>query len=137
VRWERALANVDTFVLRLGRMPGLTIQEAAATTSWSPRMLRYLERVGLLATPRSNGGYRVYGAAELQRLRTLRELLDLYQLGPSEVAFAKRLRDDPKLADAVATWLETRPTKPDTVSSSDWLRFEHDKCRKLLASAAA
>jgi MerR family copper efflux transcriptional regulator len=118
-------------------MHGLTIQEAAATTSWSPRMLRYLERVGLLATPRSSGGYRVYGAAELQRLRTLRQLLDLYHLGPSEVAFAKRLRDDPKLADAVAGWLEARPTKPQTVASSDWLRFEHDKCRKLLASAAA
>jgi|SRR5579859_1054144 len=118
-------------------MQALTIQEAAATTSWSPRMLRYLERVGLLAPPRTSAGYRVYGAAELQRLRTLRELLDVYQLGPSEVAFAKRLRDDPKLADAVATWLEARPVKPETVSSSDWLRFEHDKCRKLLASAAA
>ena len=118
-------------------MQALTIQEAAATTSWSPRMLRYLERVGLLAPPRTTGGYRVYGAAELQRLRTLRELLDVYRLGPSEVAFAKRLRDDPKLAAAVASWLEARPTRPETVSSSDWLRFEHDKCRKLLASAAA
>jgi MerR family copper efflux transcriptional regulator len=118
-------------------MPGLTIQEAAATTSWSPRMLRYLERVGLLAPPRSGGGYRVYGAAELQRLRTLRELLGQHDLGLSDVAFAKRLRDDPQLADAVAGWLEAKPRRPETVSSSDWLRFEHDKCRKLLASAAA
>jgi len=118
-------------------MQGLTIQEAAATTSWSPRMLRYLERVGLLATPRSSGGYRVYGAAELQRLRTLRELLAQHHVGLSDVAFAKRLRDDPQLADAVAAWLEARPSKPETVASSDWLRFERDKCRKLLASAAA
>ncbi|MDQ6675403.1 MAG: MerR family transcriptional regulator [Chloroflexota bacterium] len=118
-------------------MHGLTIQEAAAATSWSPRMLRYLERVGLLAPPRSAGGYRVYGAAELQRLRTLRELLDQHQLGLSDVAFAKRLRDDPKLADSVATWLEAKPRRPDTVPTSDWLRFEHEKCRKLLAAAAA
>jgi MerR family transcriptional regulator, copper efflux regulator len=118
-------------------MQELTIQEAAATTSWSPRMLRYLERVGLLATPRTSGGYRVYGAAELQRLRTLRELLGQHHLGLSDVAFAKRLRDDPQLADAVAGWLEAKPRRPETVSSSDWLRFEHDKCRKLLASAAA
>src|SRR3979411_3006111 len=118
-------------------MQGLTIQEAAATTSWSPRMLRYLERVGLLATPRTTGGYRVYGAAELQRLRTLRELLGQHDLGLSDVAFAKRLRDDPALADAVAGWLEAKPRRPETVATSDWLRFEHDKCRKLLASAAA
>jgi MerR family copper efflux transcriptional regulator len=118
-------------------MAGLTIQEAAATTSWSPRMLRYLERVGLLAPPRSAGGYRVYGAAELQRLRTLRELLAQHDLGLSDVAFAKRLRDDPGLAAAIAGWLEAKPRRPDTVSTSDWLRFEHDKCRKLLASAAA
>jgi MerR family copper efflux transcriptional regulator len=118
-------------------MQELTIQEAAAATSWSPRMLRYLERVGLLATPRTTGGYRVYGAAELQRLRTLRELLGQHDLGLSDVAFAKRLRDDPQLADAVSSWLEAKPRKPETVSSSDWLRFEHDKCRKLLASAAA
>ncbi len=100
-------------------------------------MLRYLERFGLLAPPRSAGGYRVYGAAELQRLRTLRELLDQHELGLSDVAFAKRLRDDPKLADAVAAWLEARPRRPETVPTSDWLRFEHDKCRKLLAAAAA
>src|ERR1700674_4858402 len=118
-------------------MQGLTIQEAGAPTSWSPRMLRYLERVGLLAPPRSAGGSRVYGAAELQRLRTLRELLGQHDLGLSDVAFAKRLRDDPKLADAVAGWLEGKPQKPQMVTTSDWLRFEHDKCRKLLASAAA
>ncbi|MGI9147564.1 MAG: MerR family transcriptional regulator [Chloroflexota bacterium] len=118
-------------------MQGLTIQEAAAMTSWSPRMLRYLERVGLLAPPRSAGRYRVYGAAELQRLRTLRALLGQHDLGLSDVAFAKRLRDDPSLAAAVGGWLDARPRRPETVPTSDWLRFEYDKCRKLLASAAA
>jgi MerR family copper efflux transcriptional regulator len=118
-------------------MQGLTIHEAAATTGWSPRMLRYLERVGLLASPRSAGGYRVYGAGEVQRLRTLRELLGDHDIGLSDIAFAKRLRDDPGLADAVAGWLEAKPRRPESISTSDWLRFEQDKCRKLLADATA
>jgi MerR family copper efflux transcriptional regulator len=118
-------------------MQALTIQEAAATTEWSPRMLRYLEGVGLLAPPRSAGGYRVYGAAELQRLRTLRELLGQHKLALSDVAFAKRLRDEPALADAVTGWLEAKPRRPETIPNADWLGYEQDKCRKLLASAAA
>src|SRR5438034_2897164 len=118
-------------------MAALTIHEAAATTGWSARMLRYLERVGLIAPSRSAGGYRVFGAAELQRLRTLRELLAQYDIALSDVAFAKRLRDDSELANAVATWLESRPRLPETVASSDWLRYEQDKCRRLLAAAAA
>jgi len=118
-------------------MHSLTVHEAATTTGWSARMLRYLERVGLVVPPRSSGGYRVYGAAELQRLRTLRELLSLHDLGLSDVAFAKRLRDEPKLADAIATWLAAQPRRPETVANSDWLGFEQDKCRKLLAQAAA
>jgi MerR family transcriptional regulator, copper efflux regulator len=100
-------------------------------------MLRYLERVGLLVPPRSTGGYRVYGAAELQRLRTLRALLDHHHLGLSDVAFAKRLRDDPKLADAVATWLDAKPVRPQAVPTQDWLAFEQEKCRRLLAFAGS
>jgi MerR family copper efflux transcriptional regulator len=115
----------------------LTIHEAAATTGWSARMLRYLEHVGLIAPARSSGGYRVYGAAELQRLRTLRELLAEHELGPSDMAFAKRLRDHPRLAEAVAGWLEATPRRPETVPTADWLRFEQDKCRRLLAASAA
>jgi DNA-binding transcriptional MerR regulator len=72
---------------------GLTINEAAETTGWSPRMLRYLETVGLIEPPRTGAGYRIFGPAELQRLRTLRELLDRHGLGPSDVAFAKRMKE--------------------------------------------
>ena len=81
-------------------MDALTIHEAAETTGWSPRMLRYVERVGLVEPARSASGYRLYGPAELQRLRTLRELLDEHELGLSDVAFAQRLRDDPSCARA-------------------------------------
>src|SRR5258708_20048862 len=102
-------------------------------------MLRYLERVGLLPTPRSPSGYRVYGAAELQRLRTLRELLGRFDLGLADVAFAKRLHDHPELAAAVAGWLESwkTPSPPVTVPTSDWLRSEQDKLPRLLPSPAA
>ena len=115
----------------------LTVHEAAATTGWSARMLRYLERVGLVVPPRTTGGYRMYGAAEVQRLRTLRELLQRHDIGLSDVAFAKRLRDDPKLSQSVQSWLESKPHRPDTVQSADWLSFEQEKCRRLLAAAAA
>ena len=47
---------------------GLTIHEAAETTGWSARMLRYLESVGLIEPPRTGAGYRIYGPGQLQRL---------------------------------------------------------------------
>ena len=77
----------------------LTIHEAAETTGWSPRMLRYIERSGLVEPARSASGYRLYGPAELQRLRTLRELLERYDLGLSDVGFALRLRREAELRD--------------------------------------
>src|SRR5918912_3636506 len=113
---------------------GLTINEAAETTGWSPRMLRYLETVGLIEPPRTGAGYRIYGPGELQRLRTLRDLLDRHGLGPSDVAFAKRMRDETELEDAVARWLEEKPEKPVDVQASDWLEYEQRKHQALLAA---
>ncbi|HWH15888.1 MAG TPA: MerR family transcriptional regulator [Miltoncostaeaceae bacterium] len=119
-------------------MPGatLTIAEAAETTGWSQRMLRYVESSGLVVPPRSTGGYRLYGAAELQRLRTLRELVDTHGLGLAEVGFALRLRNDRALADAVDGWLRAEPLRPDDVSPADWLRWEQHKHQRLLAAHA-
>ena len=116
---------------------GLTINEAAETTGWSPRMLRYLERVGLVEPARTPSGYRVFGPAELQRLRTLRELIDRYDCGLSEVAFAKRLRDEPELGEALDAWFETPVTRPQGLSSADWLRWEQEKHQRLLELADA
>jgi DNA-binding transcriptional MerR regulator len=115
----------------------LTIHEAAQTTGWSPRMLRYIERVGLLDAPRSDGGYRLYGAAELQRLRTLRELLQDFDVGLGEMGFAQRLRTDSELRASVDAWFEAQAQRPEDVPASDWLRFEQDKHERLLAAAAA
>jgi MerR family transcriptional regulator, copper efflux regulator len=115
----------------------LTINEAAEITGWSPRMLRYIERVGLVVPPRSASGYRLYGAGELQRLRTLRELLDGHRLNLGEVGFARRMREDHAMADAVSRWLEARPERPDHVPAEDWLRLEQDTHARRLAAATS
>jgi DNA-binding transcriptional MerR regulator len=119
----------------LAAMDGLTIQEAAQTTGWSARMLRYVERSGLVTPARSASGYRLYGPAQLQRLRTLKELLSEFDLQLSDVAFAARLGTDTELRDAVQRWLEATPQRPDHVEAEDWLRFEQDKHQRLLAAA--
>ena len=118
-------------------MDALTIHEAAQTTGWSPRMLRYVERVGLVEPKRSGSGYRLYGPAELQRLRTLRELLEQHEIGLSDVAFTLRLRQDVQLRGAVDGWLEATAERPEHVPAPDWLRWEQEKHSKLLAAATA
>lgn len=112
----------------------LTIQEAAETTGWSSRMLRYIERTGLVAPARSPAGYRLYGPAELQRLRTLRELLDERELALSDVGFAARLRDEPELRTAVEQWLEAEARRPAHVAPDEWLRLEQEKHQRLLST---
>ena len=115
-------------------MDGLTIHEAAETTGWSPRMLRYLERGGLIEPPRTRSGYRLYGPEELQRLRTLRELLQRFDCGLSDVAFAKRMSADPELRAALERWFEAAPERPAGMPSDDWLRFEQEKHQRLIAA---
>lgn len=113
---------------------GLTINQAAQTTGWSARMLRYVDRAGLVTPGRSSSGYRLYGPGELQRLRTLKELLRRFDLGLSDVAFASRMRRSPELREAVRAWLEGEVRRPEEVSPGDWLRFEQEKHQRLLAA---
>jgi MerR family transcriptional regulator, copper efflux regulator len=115
----------------------LTINEAAATTGWSARMLRYVEQTGLVAPKRSPAGYRLYGAAELQRLRTLKELLAQFDVSLSDVAFAQRLDNDHDLRESVQAWLSAQARRPEDVQAEDWLRFEQEKHERLLAAVSA
>jgi MerR family transcriptional regulator, copper efflux regulator len=117
-------------------MEGLTIQEAAETTGWSPRMLRYIEDAGLVEVGRKASGYRVYGPGELQRLRTLRELLARFDCALSDVAFARRMTSEPELRAQLEDWFEARPAPPEGAASDAWLRWEQDKHQRLLAAAA-
>jgi DNA-binding transcriptional MerR regulator len=115
-------------------MEGLTIHEAADTTGWSPRMLRYLEKVGLIEPSRTASGYRIFGPGELQRLRTLRQLLARFDCELSDIAFAKRMREEEGLEEAIESWLEEEPEKPSEIDPGDWLRWEQEKHMRLLAT---
>jgi DNA-binding transcriptional MerR regulator len=121
--------------MQTAAVDALTINEAAETTGWSARMLRYIESIGLVEPGRSGSGYRLYGPAELQRLSTLRELLEEHGLDLAEVGFALRLECDPQLRDAIDQWLAAEPSRPEDVSAADWLRFEQEKHQRLLVAA--
>jgi MerR family transcriptional regulator, copper efflux regulator len=104
-------------------MREVTVGEAAARTGWSPRMLRYLERVGLVVPERSAAGYRRYGALELNQLRSLVDLRLAFGVELTEVAFALRLRREPALRAAVETWLAgTTPT-----AALEWEQRKHER----------
>ena len=108
-------------------MDGLKVGEAAARTAWSPRMLRYLERVGLVVPPRTGTGYRLYGLRELNQLRSLRDLRSRFGLEISDLVFAARLRREPELRKAVDGWL----AGADDLA---WVEWEQRKHERLLAA---
>jgi DNA-binding transcriptional MerR regulator len=108
-------------------MANVTVGEAAKTSGWSPRMLRYLESAGLVEPRRTAAGYRVYGLRELNQLRSLRELRRGFRVELSELAFAARLRKDAELRRAVDGWL----AGADDLAWVDW---EQRKQERLLAA---
>jgi DNA-binding transcriptional MerR regulator len=106
----------------------LTVGRAAAQTGWSARMLRYLEDHGLVVPRRTGGGYRVYGLAELNRLRGLRDLRERFGVAIDELVFAARLRREPALRRAVEGWLAAAD------DSGSWMDWEQRKHERLLAA---
>jgi DNA-binding transcriptional MerR regulator len=99
-------------------------------------MLRYIERAGLVEPARSDAGYRLYGPPELQKLRTLRELLQDHEVGLTDIGFALRLRRDADLRDAVEAWLRAEAQRPVDVPADNWLRWEQEKHQRLLRGIA-
>ena len=104
----------------------MKVGEAATRTGWSPRMLRYIERSGLIVAPRTRSGYRQYGLRELNQLRSLRDLLDRFTIELSDVVFAARLRREAALRTAVDAWLAG--------TELDALEWEQRKHEQLLAA---
>ena len=103
-------------------MDELTVGAASARAGWSPRMLRYLERAGLVVPRRTHAGYRRYGLLELNQLRSLRELRQRFDVDLKEIAFAARLRREPELRGAVDTWLAGTE-----LSALDWEQRKHER----------
>ena len=108
-------------------MDGLRVGEAAARSAWSPRMLRYLERLGLVVPSRTPAGYRVYGLRQLNQLRTLADLRRRFGLELSDLVFATRLRREPEVRRAVDGWL----AGADDLA---WVEWEQRKHERLLAA---
>jgi MerR family transcriptional regulator, copper efflux regulator len=104
----------------------LSVSEAAARTGWSARMLRYLERTGLVVPRRTDSRYRRYGLRELNQLRALRELRARFGVELADVVFAARLRKDPALRTALSAWL--------AAADADALEWEQRKHERLLAA---
>src|ERR671936_1158279 len=110
-------------------MERFTVGQAAKQSGWSPRMLRYVERLGLVVPQRTAAGYRLYGLRELNQLRSLAQLRRRFGLALDEVAFAVRLRREPDLRAAVETWLVGGDTEAPA-----WVEWEQRKHERLLAA---
>ena len=109
-------------------MDAVTVGAAATQTNWSPRMLRYLEELGLVVPQRTPAGYRVYRLPELNQLRSLQALRQRFGIDLDEMAFAARLRREPELRSAVDSWLATAD------DSRSWIEWEQRKHERLLAA---
>jgi MerR family transcriptional regulator, copper efflux regulator len=109
-------------------MEGFTVGQAAKQSGWSPRMLRYVERAGLVVPERTASGYRLYGLRELNQLRSLGELRRGFGVALDELAFAMRLRREPSLRAAVETWLA------GSDEPAAWVEWEQRKHERLLAA---
>jgi MerR family transcriptional regulator, copper efflux regulator len=112
---------------------GLTVSEASERTGWSPRMLRYIERCGLVVPARSPKGYRLYDLREINQLRSLAELKRRHHVEIGDVAFVARLEQEPGLRAAVRTWLAGQPAQPDAPAPA-WVEWEQRKQERLLAA---
>jgi DNA-binding transcriptional MerR regulator len=101
----------------------LKVGEAAARSAWSPRMLRYLERLGLVVPARTPAGYRLYGLRQLNQLNGLAELRRRFDLELSDLVFAARLRREPELRRAVDGWL----AGADDLGWGEWEQRKHER----------
>lgn len=72
------MVDEQTLPIKAGEACSLTIEQVAARTGLTKRTLRYYEEVGLLPpTGRTEGNYRRYSEADIQRLERIKNLRDL------------------------------------------------------------
>ena len=103
----------------------MLIGHVARRSGVSARMLRHYDSLGLVRpTGRTEAGYRLYGLAELNRLRTLSDIRHRFGVELVELAFARRLRREPELRQAVDAWLAAGD---DTGSWVEWEQRKHER----------
>jgi len=72
-----------------------TIEQVAARTGFTKRTLRYYEEVGLLPpTNRTEGNYRRYGEADIQRLERIKNLRDLLGFSLTDIRELLEVEDE-------------------------------------------
>ncbi len=114
----------------------LPVRRAAQLLRLTPDTLRNWERNGLLKVPRDpHNGYRLYGAAEIGRLRVIRMLR---QAGYSPMAILRMLRFlDQGQEGSLRQVLDTPHPDEDVYSAADrWLttlRSQEQRARDVIA----
>jgi DNA-binding transcriptional MerR regulator len=114
----------------------LWIGEAARLLNATPDMLRNWERNGLLRVPRNpDNGYRLYGAAEIGRLRVIRMLS---RAGYSQMAILRMmLHLDRRGTGDLRQILNTPPPEEDVYSAADrWLEALAEQEQRALGLIA-
>ncbi len=97
----------------------LYINQAAGLLGVTADILRNWERNGLIKTPRARNGYRLYGAAEIGRLRVIRTLL---RAGYSSMAILRMLRRFDRGQRTGLRQVLDAPTPQDILYATDrWL----------------
>lgn len=107
----------------------MRITEAARRLQTTPRMLRYREALGLLATRGSQGAHRRYDERDLRAAALAHAVEQRYAVGPAALAFALRAVSEPEVGARVRALAELtgRLTPPMRA-----LAFEQQKAQRLL-----
>ncbi|GAC1365607.1 MAG: MerR family transcriptional regulator [Ktedonobacteraceae bacterium] len=97
----------EQFQLPALSIESYTIEQAATRTGLTKRTLRYYEEVGLLAPAnRTEGNYRRYSAADIERIERIKELRDLLDFSLNDIRAlleAEEEREQLKLANREET----------------------------------
>jgi len=82
-------------ILRSKEQSFYTIEQVAARTGFTKRTLRYYEEVGLLPpTNRTEGNYRRYSEADIQRLERIKNLRDLLGFSLTDIRELLEVEDE-------------------------------------------
>ena len=95
-----------------------TMAVAARLTGMHPQTLRKYERAGLLTPSRQAGNQRLFSAADVERLRRIRYLVEVRGLNVAGVAVALAMSDRLDAAGPEATAAELQQAMDDASEMS-------------------